>query len=96
MPVNQLADCPIATAATGLPVAGPRDCATALVSVREFLVFKLGQVAYGIDIQRVQEIRSYEPPTRIANAPKFIKAGLDVVESIGSIERNVRMIEVCK
>ncbi|MBK1615284.1 chemotaxis protein CheW [Rubrivivax gelatinosus] len=39
----------------------------------EFLTFRLGGEEYGIDILRVQEIRSYEPPTRIANAPSFIK-----------------------
>ena len=39
----------------------------------EYLTFRLGGEEYGIDILRVQEIRSYEPPTRIANAPPFIK-----------------------
>jgi len=39
----------------------------------EFLTFRLGGEEYGIDILRVQEIRSYEQPTRIANAPEFIK-----------------------
>ena len=39
----------------------------------EFLTFRLGGEEYGIDILRVQEIRSYEQPTRIANAPHFIK-----------------------
>ena len=39
----------------------------------EFLTFRLGAEEYGIDILKVQEIRSYEPPTRIANAPGFIK-----------------------
>lgn len=39
----------------------------------EFLTFRLGAEEYGIDILRVQEIRSYEQPTRIANAPDFIK-----------------------
>lgn len=39
----------------------------------EFLTFRLGGEEYGIDILKVQEIRSYEPPTRIANAPEFIK-----------------------
>jgi purine-binding chemotaxis protein CheW len=39
----------------------------------EFLAFTLGQEEYGIDILRVQEIRVYEPVTRIANAPDFIK-----------------------
>jgi purine-binding chemotaxis protein CheW len=39
----------------------------------EFLTFRLGQEEYGIDILKVQEIRSYEAPTRIANAPAFLK-----------------------
>ncbi len=39
----------------------------------EYLSFRLGDEEYGIDILRVQEIRSYEAPTRIANAPDFIK-----------------------
>ena len=39
----------------------------------EFLTFRLGAEEYGIDILRVQEIRSYEQPTRIANTPSFIK-----------------------
>jgi purine-binding chemotaxis protein CheW len=40
---------------------------------REYLSFKLGAEEYGIDILKVQEIRGYEQPTRIANAPHFIK-----------------------
>jgi purine-binding chemotaxis protein CheW len=39
----------------------------------EYLTFRLGAEEYGIDILRVQEIRSYEEPTRIANSPSFIK-----------------------
>ena len=42
-------------------------------ATREYLTFRLDQEEYGIDILKVQEIRSYEPPTRIANAPNFIK-----------------------
>jgi len=42
-------------------------------NLREFLAFKLGPEEYGIDILKVQEIRSYEEPTRIANAPTFVK-----------------------
>jgi purine-binding chemotaxis protein CheW len=41
--------------------------------VDEFLAFTLGGEEYGINILRVQEIRGYEPVTRIANAPNFIK-----------------------
>lgn len=40
--------------------------------IREFLAFKLGSEEYGIDILRVQEIRSFERPTRMANAPAYI------------------------
>jgi purine-binding chemotaxis protein CheW len=40
---------------------------------REYLTFRLGEEEYGIDILKVQEIRGYEQPTRIANAPSFIK-----------------------
>jgi len=40
---------------------------------REFLTFQLGDEQYGIHILKVQEIRGYEKPTAIANAPAFIK-----------------------
>lgn len=43
------------------------------VLAREYLTFRLGAEEYGIDILKVQEIRSYEQPTRIANAPAFLK-----------------------
>lgn len=44
----------------------------------EFLAFKLGSEEYGIDILKVQEIRGYEAPTRIANAPEFIKGVINL------------------
>jgi hypothetical protein len=47
------------------------DVQTALA--REYLTFRLGEEEYGIDILKVQEIRGYENPTRIANAPHFLK-----------------------
>ena len=43
------------------------------IAGREFLAFTLGSEEYGIDILKVQEIRGYQPPTRIANVPPFIK-----------------------
>ncbi len=39
----------------------------------EFLTFTLGNEEYGVEILKVQEIRSYEAPTTIANAPAFLK-----------------------
>jgi purine-binding chemotaxis protein CheW len=51
-------------AGTGKPATGVQQ---------EFLTFTLGQEEYGIEILKVQEIRSYEAVTTIANAPEFIK-----------------------
>jgi len=39
----------------------------------EFLAFTLGLEEYGIDIQKVQELRGYDAVTHIANAPGYIK-----------------------
>jgi purine-binding chemotaxis protein CheW len=52
----------------GSPPANPH----AITHLREFLAFKLGQEEYGINILRVQEIRSFEAPTQIAKAPAYI------------------------
>src|SRR5512139_993637 len=43
--------------------------ATAEPGLREYLTFRIGAEEYGINILRVQEIRSYEAPTRLAGAP---------------------------
>ena len=48
------------------------------LDANEYLSFKLGAEEYGIDILRVQEIRGYEAPTRIANAPGFIKGVINL------------------
>ena len=45
----------------------------AVITSLEFLAFTLGQEEYGIDIQKVQELRGYDTVTRMANAPEFIK-----------------------
>ncbi|WP_445288373.1 chemotaxis protein CheW, partial [Variovorax atrisoli] len=52
-------------AASGSSAAG--------VSRLEVVTFKLGDEEYGIDIQKVQELRGYDAVTRIANAPEYIK-----------------------
>ncbi len=44
----------------------------------EFLAFTLGREEYGIDIQKVQELRSYEAVTRIANAPDHLKGVINL------------------
>lgn len=39
----------------------------------QFLSFTLGREEYGVDILRVQEIRSWEPVSRIPNVPSYEK-----------------------
>ena len=45
---------------------------------REFLSFRLGAQEYGVDLLKVQEIRSYQEPTRIANAPACVRGVLNL------------------
>jgi purine-binding chemotaxis protein CheW len=66
------------TAHPGLRRGGQSAAAPSITSIREFLAFKLADEEYGIDILRVQEIRSYEAPTRMANAPEFIKGVINL------------------
>ncbi len=58
---------------TDLVVASTALSAGALKPTKQFLTFRIGSEEYGIDILKVQEIRSYEAPTRIAHAPSFVK-----------------------
>jgi len=51
---------------------------TDTTGAREYLTFRLDREEYGIDILKVQEIRGYEPPTRIANAPSFLKGVINL------------------
>lgn len=44
----------------------------------EYLVFRLGTESYGVRILGIQEIRFYEPPTRIAGSPAHVRGVLDL------------------
>lgn len=44
----------------------------------EYLSLSLGAECYGIDILCVQEIRSYEAPTRIAHASPFVRGVINL------------------
>ena len=44
----------------------------------QYLTLRLGNEEYAIDILRVQEIRSYEEPTRMVNSPAFIKGVINL------------------
>jgi purine-binding chemotaxis protein CheW len=57
-------DAPVSTSALGLS--------------GQYLTLRLGAEEYAIDILRVQEIRSYEEPTRMVNSPAFIKGVINL------------------
>ncbi len=46
----------------------------ALTHIREFLAFKIANEEYGVDILRVQEIRSYESPPPLPMRPSISRA----------------------
>ncbi len=48
----------------------------------QFLGFCVGDEEYGVDILKVQEIRSWEPVTRIPNAPVYEKGVINLRGSI--------------
>ncbi len=52
--------------------------AQVLADAGQYLTLRLGGEEYAIDILRVQEIRSYEAPTRMVNAPSFIKGVINL------------------
>lgn len=62
----------------GVAARTGKSAAQATSAHREVLTFRLGAEEYGIDILKVQEIRSYEQPTRIANAPAYLKGVVDL------------------
>ena len=62
-----------------------------LAGVKEFLPVRMRREEYGCDILKVQEIRGYENPTRIANAPEFAGA-LDVSYVMGLAAIGERML----
>ncbi len=44
----------------------------------QYLTLRLGGEEYAIDILRVQEIRSFEEPTRMVNSPSFVKGVINL------------------
>lgn len=60
--------------------AGSRRGAPAPVEVptSQYLTLRLGAQEYAVEILQVQEIRSYEEPTCMAQAPAFVKGVLNL------------------
>lgn len=58
---------------TQTALTGNKSAAVNASEPQEFLTFTIGCEEYGIEILKVQEIRSYEAVTTVVNAPDFIK-----------------------
>lgn len=52
---------------------------------REVLVFVLGREEYGVDILKVQEIRSFEKVTPIPSAPAYLKGVMNLRGTIAPV-----------
>jgi purine-binding chemotaxis protein CheW len=67
------------TQQANLNQATPQNAAAVVAGqAEEFLTIWLGKEEYGIEILKVQEIRGWEQPTTIANAPEFIKGVINL------------------
>ena len=63
---------------------------------RQLIVFKLDQEEYGVDIMNVQEIGSYEKPTKVPNAPDFVEGIINLrgtIIPIVSLRKRFRLPE---
>ena len=56
----------------------PQDSFESTARPKEYLAFHLGAEQYGIDLLRVQEIRSYDRPTRLVQMPEWVKGVIDL------------------
>ena len=79
----------------------PQQAATVLAGAAgpagQYLTLKLGTEEYAIDILKVQEIRSFEQPTRMVNAPSFIKGVVNlrgVIVPIVDLRLKLNLAEV--
>ena len=68
----------IAIALANPSKAGADTAQAALPPLRECLSFRLGSEEYAMDILKVQEIRGYEPSTRMVGTADFVKGVLNL------------------
>jgi purine-binding chemotaxis protein CheW len=61
-----------------LSAAGHPSVNRMTVPMRDFLTFRLADADYGIEIDSVLEIRNWEAPTPLADAPAFVKGVINL------------------
>ncbi len=62
--------------------AGQAGSGPGTESTKQMLTFVLGEETYGVDILRVQEIRGWQPVTRIPQSPRHVLGVLNLRGSI--------------
>jgi purine-binding chemotaxis protein CheW len=71
--------------------------ASSAADAGQYLSLRLGSEEYAIDILRVQEIRSYEVPTKMVNSPSFVKGVINlrgVIVPIVDLRLKLRLAKV--
>ncbi len=81
-PSTDRAASPVRAATSLRPGAVPADASAALPPAGEYLHFELAGERYAVDILAVTELRNYEAPVRMANAPSYL---LGIVELRGTV-----------
>lgn len=65
--------------------------------VQKFLTFRLGEESYGVEIERVQEIKGYSTVTPLPNCPSYVRGVLNlrgVIVPVVDLRKRFGMIDV--
>lgn len=65
--------------------------------IQKFLTFQLGGESYGVEIERVQEIKGYSPVTPLPNCPAYVRGVLNlrgVIVPVVDLRRRFGMSDV--
>lgn len=65
--------------------------------IQKFLTFRLGEESYGVEIERVQEIKGYSTVTPLPNCPSYVRGVLNlrgVIVPVVDLRRRFGMTDV--
>ena len=65
--------------------------------IQKFLTFRLGDESYGVEIERVQEIKGYSTVTPLPNCPSYVRGVLNlrgVIVPVVDLRRRFGMTDV--
>lgn len=65
--------------------------------IQKFLTFRLGDESYGVEIERVQEIKGYSTVTPLPNCPSYVRGVLNlrgVIVPVVDLRKRFGMVDV--